>query len=212
MIDGYVLPEPIPAIVSKKKDNPIILLTGWNEHEGGKKVVPLPIKTFQQEVEKQYKENSDKVLSIYKATTEQEAGIEKSKLERDLLFGLQNYTWANLHAKNGNTVYVYRFAQDIKPKGDALYGAFHTAEVPFAFDNLKFFNRDWEAQDRQLAKAMSAYWVNFVKNGNPNSGSLPTWQPYNSEQKKIMLFRETPQSITLPDANALDMLYSILKY
>lgn len=212
VIDGYVLPEPIPAIVAKKKDNPIILLTGWNEYEGGKKVPPTTLNDFQTSVEKQFKENSSKVLSAYAPVNDQDVVVKKAKLESDLIFGLQNYTWANLHSKNGSKVYMYRFAQDIKPKGDALYGAFHTAEVPFAFDNLKFFNRDWEQQDQQLAKAMSSYWVNFVKNGNPNGASLPQWQPYDSEKKMIMMFNEKPSAVTLPDAGALDVLYSILKY
>lgn len=212
VIDGYVLPEPISAIVSKKKDNPIILLTGWNEHEGGKKVQPTTMKAFEESVEKQFKENSGKVLEAYAPANEQDIAAKKAKLESDVIFGLQNYTWANIHSQNGQKVYLYRFAHEIKPKGDALYGAFHTAEVPFAFDNLKFFNRDWEQQDHQLAKSMSSYWVNFVKNGNPNGTALPTWQPYTGEKKMIMMFNEKPSAVTLPDASALDVLYSILKY
>lgn len=212
VIDGYVLPESIPAIVAKKKDNPIILLTGWNEYEGGKKVPPTTVSDFKASVEKQFKENSSNVLSAYAAVNDQDAAVKKAKLESDVIFGLQNYTWANLHSKNGRKVYMYRFSHDIKPKGDALYGAFHTAEVPFAFDNLKFFNRDWTTQDSQLANLMSSYWVNFVKNGNPNGASLPQWQPYDSQNKMIMMFNEKPSAVTLPDASALDVLYSILKY
>lgn len=212
VIDGYVLPEPIPAIVSKKKDNPIILLTGWNEHEGGKKVPPTTLKEYEESVEKRFKENSSKVLEAYAPTNEQDIATKKAKLESDVIFGLQNYTWANIHSQNGRKVYLYRFAHEIKPKGDALYGAFHTAEVPFAFDNLKFFNRDWEQQDHQLSKSMSSYWVNFVKNGNPNGASLPTWQPYTGEKKMIMMFNEKPSAVALPDASALEVLYSILKY
>lgn len=212
VIDGYVLPEPISAIVSKKKDNPIILLTGWNEHEGGKKVQPTTMQTFEESVEKQFKENKGKVLEAYAPTNEQDIATKKAKLESDVIFGLQNYTWANIHSQNGRKVYLYRFAHEIKPKGDALYGAFHTAEVPFAFDNLKFFNRDWEQQDHQLAKSMSSYWVNFVKNGNPNGSTLPTWQPYTGEKKMIMMFNEKPSAVALPDTSALEVLYSILKY
>lgn len=212
VIDGHVLPESIPTIVTKKKDNPIILLTGWNEYEGGKKVQPSTMKAFEEAVEKQFKENSSKVLAAYAPINEQDIAVKKGKLESDVIFGLQNYSWANIHSQNGRKVYLYRFAHDIKPKGDALYGAFHTAEVPFAFDNLKFFNRNWDLQDHQLAKAMSSYWVNFVKNGNPNGTTLPTWQPYTPEKKMVMMFNEKPSPVTLPDASALDVLYSILKY
>ncbi len=212
VIDGYVLPEPISAIVAKKK----IILSSCSQAEmnteGGKRVLPTTMQDYQASVEKQFKENSNKVLSFYEPINEQDIAVKKAKLESDVIFGLQNYTWANIHSQNGRKVYLYRFAHDIKPKGDALYGAFHTAEVPFAFDNLKFFKRDWEREDHQLAKSMSSYWVNFVKNGNPNGTTLPTWRPYTGEKKMIMMFNEKPSAVALPDVSALDVLYSILKY
>ncbi|WP_163103849.1 carboxylesterase family protein, partial [Acinetobacter baumannii] len=34
-IDGIVLPEQILDIFLKKKENKVILLTGWNQDEGG---------------------------------------------------------------------------------------------------------------------------------------------------------------------------------
>lgn len=212
VIDGYVLPEPIPALFAKNKVNQVTLMTGWNEDEGGRRGNPMTLTTYKANVDKLFPGDAGKVLAYYKAETDEEAGNKNRMLSRDMTFGLQNYTWANLQTQNGNTAYVYRFAHQVKSKGDALDGAFHTAEVPFAFDNLIFFERDWDQQDLLLSKNMSAYWANFVKKGNPNGGDLPEWPVYQSTDKQIMIFKNTPAASPMPDAEALDMLYSILKY
>jgi para-nitrobenzyl esterase len=102
---------------------------------------------------------------------------------------------------------VYRFVR--KPptvSGAPRYGAFHTAEVPYAYDNLRFVKRPWEPLDYNLAEAMSSYWVNFAKAGDPNGMGLPGWAPYNQGGGKIMIFGNQPTAGLLPDKEELDFL------
>ncbi|HMH34793.1 MAG TPA: carboxylesterase family protein, partial [Puia sp.] len=87
------------------------------------------------------------------------------------------------------------------------YGAFHTGEVPYAYDNLKFVNRPWQPVDHALAHTMSWYWANFAATGNPNGNGLPEWSAYDTRDKKIMVLGEKPQTKKLPDGAALDFLY-----
>ena len=91
------------------------------------------------------------------------------------------------------------------------YGAFHTGEVPYAYDNLKFVNRPWEAVDHALAAVMSAYWVNFARSGAPGSNDLPSWPAYTAKDKQIMVLGEKQSAMPLPDAPALDFLRAIIK-
>jgi para-nitrobenzyl esterase len=129
--------------------------------------------------------------------------------EDNMLFGRQNYAWANLASANGEKVFVYRFRR-VPPTapGGKLWGSFHTAEVPYAYNNLRFVKRPWEPVDYNLSDAMSSYWVNFAKTGDPNGVGLAVWEPYSREGGKIMFFDRQPVAGVLPDKGVLDSLYA----
>jgi para-nitrobenzyl esterase len=46
------------------------------------------------------------------------------------------------------------------------------------FNNLADGPVPWTDTDRQLADAMSSYWVNFARTGDPNGPGLPAWPAY----------------------------------
>ena len=68
-------------------------------------------------------------------------------------------------------------------------GASHSAEIQYAMGNLDLDKRyTWEPADYQVSKVMQAYFVNFVKTGNPNGPGLPEWPAYcpdNYERMRI---------------------------
>jgi len=208
IIDGYVLPDNIAAIFSGGKENKVALLTGWNEDEG---LMSGPLKSaadFRQQAKQQYGADAKAFLQYYPAANDPEAKASQLHLSRDLIFGIQNYTWANVQSLKGQpSVYVYRFTRKVPATDEYVkYGAFHTGEVPYAYDNLKFVDRPWEPMDYELARIISSYWVNFAATGNPNGENLPNWPAYTVKEKKIMLLGEKSEAKTLPDQAALDFL------
>jgi para-nitrobenzyl esterase len=209
IIDGYVLPDTIANIFKAGKQNDVALLTGWNENEG---LLNGPIRKaadFRKQAAERYSEDSATFLKYYPAATDEEASTSQYNLSRDLIFGLQNYTWANVQSSQGKKVYVYRFIRKVPATGEYVkYGAFHTGEVPYAYDNLKFVNRPWEPVDQKLAKVMSSYWVNFITKGDPNGKDLPLWATYTTKDKQVMMLGVEPQSKTIPDQASLDFLSS----
>ncbi len=212
IIDGYILPDAIVNIFTQGKENNVSLLTGWNEDEG---FLFGPVKTandFQQEAKQKYGDDAQTFLKFYPANSDSEAAASQLKLSRDMIFGAQNYTWANIQSGQGSAVYVYRFTRKPPATGEYVkYGAFHTGEVPYAYDNLKFVNRPWQPVDHELASIMSSYWANFAKTGNPNGAGLPVWDAYNTASKKIMVLSEKPASAPMHDYEMLDFLYNKLK-
>ncbi|HYK45026.1 MAG TPA: carboxylesterase family protein, partial [Parafilimonas sp.] len=211
IIDGYVLPDAIANIFSRGKENKVSLLTGWNQDEG---LLFGTLKTavnFQKDAEQKYGANAQHFLRFYPAANDSEAMVSQLDLARDQIFGVQNYAWANIEAAGGATVYMYRFTHIPPATGEyAKYRAFHTAEVPYAYDNLRFVNRPWKSEDYELATIMSSYWANFAKTGDPNGPNLPVWERYHTTHKKIMVLDDKPQTASLPDNERLDFLYKLM--
>lgn len=208
VIDGYVLPESIADIFAQGKENKVTLLTGWNEDEG---LVFGPKQTaaaFHADAAKNYGADSSRLLQYYPANTDEEAAVSQMKLARDLIFGAQNYTWANVTSKQGSKVYVYRFTRRLPYANEQTnFGAFHTGEVPYAYDNLRFVNRPWEAVDNKLASTMSAYWANFIQSGDPNGEGLPQWPRYDMSSQQVMELGSHIGAETIPDAASLNFLH-----
>ncbi|MBI1177353.1 carboxylesterase family protein [bacterium] len=208
IIDGYVLPEQVADIFAAGKQNKVDLLTGWNQDEG---LMFGPIRKaeeFKEQMKQRYGDNAEKMLAFYPATDDELAAQSQRDLSRDMIFGAANYTWANATAQQGaGQVYVYRFTRKVPGTGEyAKYGAFHTGEVPYAYDNLKFVDRPWQPVDHELAKKMSSYWANFIKTGNPNGDELTDWPAYESATKNVMILGATVEAKPLPDRAALDIL------
>jgi len=207
IIDGYVLPQPVSKIIADGKGNKVSLLIGWNADEGF--VMKNDTKEqFQQEAKEKYGKYADAFLRFFPSNTEAEVAQSQLKLSRDMIFAASGYKWAGIQAQAGTApVYVYYFQHKLPATPDfEKYGAFHTGEVAYVTDNLKFLNRPWKPNDQPLAIQMSGYWANFIKTGNPNGGSLPVWPKYNKTQNKAMVFGDTSTPQTLPDKEELQFM------
>jgi len=209
IVDGYVLPEPVSQIFNEGKENNIPLLTGWNADEGF--VFSFKKKeAFQQEAKEKYGKDAGEFLKYFPANTDEEAAHSQTKLSRDMIFAISGYKWAGLQAQKAKApVYVYYFQHKLPATPDfEKYGAFHTGEVAYAMDNLKFLNRPWKPADKILANEMSAYWVNFITNGDPNGKNLPTWPKYNKNMSKVIVFDNIALQRRLPDKEELEFMLS----
>lgn len=209
IVDGYVLPQSIAAIFAAGKQNRVPLLTGWNTDDafvGGLKNAAA----YKKEVEAKYGDKAASFLKFYPAASDEEAERSQINISRDMTFGAQNFTWANLQSRGGGpAVYLYRFTRRMPATAEfKKYGAFHTGEVGYVFNNLKFLNRPFEPVDQQLANTMSGYWVNFARTGNPNGAGLPKWPPYTPNNPQTMMLGEKPAAIPLPDKAALQYMVS----
>jgi para-nitrobenzyl esterase len=207
--DGLVLPESVSAIYQAGKQNPVTLLTGWNQNENAV-AKPKSAADFQAQYNQQYGPIAQTFFQYYPVQSEAEAAHSQNELARDNSYGVQNYSWAKAQAQQGKSAYLYRFTRKPPATGAyAQYGAFHTGEVAYAYDNLRFIDRalrPLDATDDQIANIMSAYWVNFIKTGNPNGAGLPLWPAFNTNAPQMILLGDEIKAGPLTEQPALDFL------
>jgi para-nitrobenzyl esterase len=135
-----------------------------------------------------YGENAKAFLNVFPSNTDEEAKNSMRKLNLMEFAGYPSYVWAGI---NDNPTYLYHFSHVPTDKPNfPNYGAFHTSEVPYALHTLKLWDRPWQERDYKMEKIMSAYWINFVKTGNPNGADLPEWKSYDREAGNIIEFNE----------------------
>jgi para-nitrobenzyl esterase len=210
VVDGWILPLSVSEIFKKGEDNNVPVITGWNADESF--VAKFKNKEeFKQEAKDQYGPNADLFLKYYPANTDEEAIRSQIKLSRDMIFALSGFKWAGIQSGQGKSpVYLYYFARKLPATAEYVkYGAFHTGEVPYVMDNLKFLHRPWEKEDDQLATLMSDYWVNFIINGNPNGKRLPEWPTFNTDSFEVMVFDTQSKKQKLPDKDELEFMLSL---
>jgi para-nitrobenzyl esterase len=96
-------------------------------------------------------------------------------------------------AQNGPT-WAYNFTWK-SPVDGGKWGAPHTIDIPFAFDNLaiaaSMTGTSPEAQ--QLAASYADTLIHFAHTGEPNHSGLPHWPRYNTTHRPTMLWDSTPR-------------------
>lgn len=96
---------------------------------------------------------------------------------------------AELRAAQGAPVHAYQLDYR-SPVDGGRYGAMHTMDIPFVFDNIpqpgSLAGQDAAAQ--QLADRMSAAFIAFARSGDPHHPGLPQWRPYDLQTRSTMLF------------------------
>lgn len=142
---------------------------------------------FQVQVRTQYGPAGEEVLRLYPGATDVEARQSALDLARDRgVFA--TLLWLGHRAVQARApayAYLYDHAE---PGPDATrFGAFHSSEIPYVFRTLDAAaERPFTDRDRALSELMSSYWVNFIRTGDPNGGSLPAWAPYVPGGRAIM--------------------------
>ncbi|GAB2535135.1 carboxylesterase/lipase family protein [Spirosoma aerophilum] len=199
VVDGYVVPVSVMNIYAQSNQNDVPLIVGWNQDD---KLTGPPAKAdaYREKVKKRFGDKADAFLALYPGQTDDQAAQSEGNSNRDETFGIQDYTWAKMQHKTGKApVYVYNFNRKLPASSpDSQFGAFHSGEIAYAYNNLHTLNRPWEPVDQHIADVMSSYWVNFAKTGNPNGRGLPNWPVYTPEAERVMILDKAISSRPLP--------------
>ena len=211
-IDGYYLPEAVPAIYAKGEQSRVPLLAGWNADENKMSVLLAPGKTtaksFAAQARARFGEQADAFLKLYPVSTDQQALRSAEDLAGDDFIAYATWKWIDMQRKTA-PVYQYRFEQlrPVKPgkkEGPlpaAEAGARHAGEIEYVFETLDSDEGvTWSEGDRKVSDAMATYWANFVMTGDPNGGGLPRWPKSEAADSYQVLHLSGDEIRATPDA------------
>ncbi len=217
VLDGYVLPSSPYEVFAAGRQNDVPVLVGSNEEEARALVDLSSVKarTFDDDIALAWGQLPPALLAGYPHASDEEAKTARAAFERDLRFGWDMWTWARLQAATGKEpVYYYHFTQ--KPpfpenSVQAGWGASHFAELWYVFDHLDQARWAWTGADRSAADAISTYWTNFAKTGDPNGRALTLWPRFTTTDGRV-LYLGSPVTVGgIADFGTLkvfDMVYS----
>ncbi len=205
-VDKWFLPEDVSAIFAKGHHNDVPVLAGYNQDEGTT-LAPWTgnAQYFTGMLKQRYGVYADELLKLYPAGDDEEAARSYYASFRDQGMGWQMRTWVRAVKAGKSPAYLYYFKR--VPPGPEFkkYGAFHAAEIQYAFGNLNP-RRTWDEADRELSAAMADYWVNFATTGDPNRKGLSVWPKYEARKDESMVFGDKVEVQTGVNKKALDLL------
>jgi para-nitrobenzyl esterase len=210
VVDGYFLPKPPREIFAAGEQAHVPLLIGWNSEEMSYQGVmgmtePTP-ENVARMLQTLYGDLAGAALSVYPASTPEEAKQSATDLAGDRFIGYSTWKWSELHSQTGAAL-VYRYfythpRPPMRPEmGDAVAGlaggvitgseaevqrlpaprgAVHSADIEYFMGTLGTNTvYAWTRDDDELSELMQAYYANFVKTGDPNNAGLCQWPPAN---------------------------------
>lgn len=203
-VDGWFLTATVAEIFAAGQQNDVPTITGSNSGDPTLWYLFLPPTTlsYADKAKKDYGDLAPRYLQLYPATTpgDEKAAQDQAGQDRTRV---GTYLWAVRRDKTSKTpVFIYYFDRATPWPGHPEFGAFHTAEVPYVFRNLKLVDHPYERVDYKVSDTISDYWVNFMKTGNPNGKGLPEWSSV-SEQEQIQEIGDRTGPMPLADAAKL---------
>ncbi len=105
----------------------------------------------------------------------------------------------------GDPAYIFLFSYVPSAMKERMrFGPGHGTDIAYVFDNLGAGGfgpppPPPTAEEKEVARMMNAYWVNFAKTGNPNGKGLPNWPIYSPETNKLLEVQPDGKPVGKPD-------------
>ncbi len=192
-----LLPESAVYAAAKGNADGVKLIIGTNHDEGS---LFMQMKWFPHTWEMvetmcRFNHCEEKLPELYKLYNKKgNLRNQLNLLAKDRAFLVDSIKVADGQSKY-NDVWMYRF--DYAPVLLKLTGfnAMHGCEVPLTLntmDTIGFFGKAWAGTSKKikdkLIREMHTAWVNFARTGNPNGHLDFTWEKYEPDKRKTIIF------------------------
>lgn len=208
-VDGYVLDRAPADIYAAGGQSDVPVLVGSNADEASLALLSPPdadVADYRRGVREEHGADAELFLRLYPGDTEEQVRDSLLRAETDKVMTRAMRRWAMLQTRSGHAdAYTYYFTHVPPEAGLRQFGAYHGAEVMYAYDNLgKDGDAAYDGRDFTLRDQMSGYWINFARTGNPNGPGLPDWPTFQEEPDKVMRFDAGSTVEPRPRPDAVD--------
>ncbi len=187
ILDGKLVVETAESAYNAGRQASVPLMIGSCSAEIGGAFVSTS--TTKEELFSLFGDLESKAKAAYDPDGNKEFAEVITKFNTDWVWGEPARMTARVFETKGQPVFIFQFGY-VSPamRERARYGAGHGSDVSYVFNTLNERRGADEAspEEKELAKIMNAYWVNFAKTGNPNGEGLPVWPTYNSQKDEIL--------------------------
>jgi para-nitrobenzyl esterase len=205
-IDGYVLNAEPGRIFQDGGEYKVPILNGNTKNEGTHDYSNVTAAGYEEGIRLRYGADADAYLSCYPGRTGEEAIASMSAASSDQFFVGHRLMSYFHHKGTGEPVYQYLFTKIPPGRESGHYGAFHTGEIAYIFRNLDFIDRPWTEGDYAFSEQIARYWINFIKEGNPNGLSLPPWEICTDRDSPVMLLGDKTGMVPVPNRERMSFV------
>jgi para-nitrobenzyl esterase len=112
---------------------------------------------------------------------------------------VRQQAWAQAErkaAQGAGAVWLYELDW-ATPVDEGKWGSPHSLDLAFVFDTVARSAAmvGGGPAPQLLADQMSAAWIAFARNGNPNTGAIPAWPPFTTADRATLVFDTTSRVV-----------------
>jgi len=206
-IDGTFMPRHANEVFARGEQNDVPVIAGTNTDEGTIFLGAMPYPTaeaFQTWIKEDFGEHADAILQLYPATDARSLNAAKNQLITDAWFVQGTRNLLAGMAKVPSKAWQYHFSR--RAPNAPMLGAFHGMEIGYALGSPQ---AGAQPEDATLSNAMTRYWVQFAKTGDPNAEGLVEWPAYDPESDQHLELGDEIRVGTNYRKDAVDTLNAV---
>jgi para-nitrobenzyl esterase len=210
VLDPDLLPAHPFHLTATRISEDVPIMIGWNKTEstvfslGNDELFSLDEAGMRKRIEDLVGGDADRLIKLYRSTyPNMSPSAVYFHISSYSMMGAGSVAIAERKASLGKApVYLYRFDWETPVMNGKLISP-HGLEMPMVFDNV---DRGGVAltgggeDAKKLAARMSAAWIAFARNGNPNTlkSKLPQWEAYAVNKRATMIFNNNSSVVYDP--------------
>jgi para-nitrobenzyl esterase len=213
ILDGKFVTENSESAYKAGRQAHVPLIIGNNSAEIGGPFVNAS--KSKEELFSLFGQLKDEAKAAYDPDGDKEFAEVQTRFNTDKVWAEPARFTAGIFAANGDPAYIFLFSYvPAAMKERMKYGPGHGTDISFVFDNLSARPGSTSApEDKEVARMMNGYWVNFAKTGDPNSKDLPLWPLFSTKTNLILDIQADGKPVGKPDPRKarLDVIEKAVK-